>query len=40
MNNVIIHGPEGDEFNTDAYEYDTESNKLKFHRLSTSSRLF
>lgn len=39
MNNVLIHGSEGDEFNTDAYEYDTESNKLKFHRLTNLSWL-
>lgn len=39
MNNVLIHGPEGDEFNTDAYEYDVESNKLKFHRLTNLSWL-
>lgn len=39
MNNVLIHGPEGDEFNTDAYEYDAESNKLKFHRLTNLSWL-
>lgn len=31
MNNVIIHGPEGDEFNSDAYEYDAERNQFKFH---------
>lgn len=31
MNNVIIHGPEGDEFNTDIYEYYANSNRLKVH---------
>lgn len=31
MNNVIIHGPDGDEFNTDAYEYYAESNRFRFH---------
>ena len=30
MNNVIIHAPDGDEFNTDAYEYDSESNQFRF----------
>ena len=31
MNNVIIHGPNGDEYNTDAYEYDSELNQFRFH---------
>lgn len=30
MNNVIIHAPDGDEYNTDAYEYYADSNRLKF----------
>lgn len=33
MNNVIIHAPNGDEYNADAYEYDAESHRLKFHNL-------
>ena len=30
MNNVLIHGPDGDEFNSDAYEYDAESSERIF----------
>ena len=30
MNNVLIHGPDGDECNTDAYEYLAENNNLNF----------
>lgn len=39
MNNVIIHAPDGDEFNTNAYEYDSESNRLRFHSPSTGNWL-
>ena len=37
MNNVLIHGPEGDEYNTNAYEYDSKS--LKFRSLTTGNWL-
>lgn len=39
MNNIIIHSPDGDEFNSDAYEYDAESNKFTFHSLIRSTWL-
>ena len=37
MNNVLIHGPEGDEYNTNAYEYCADS--LKFRSLTTGNWL-
>ena len=33
MNNILIHGPDGDEFNSDVYAYDAKSNKFTFHNL-------
>ena len=30
MNNVIIHGPGGNEFNTDAYEYNAVTKQFIF----------
>ena len=39
MNNVIIHAPDGDEYNTNAYEYYAESNRLKFRGPSTGNWL-
>lgn len=39
MNNVIIHAPDGDEYNTDAYEYYADSGRLKFHNLINANWL-
>lgn len=39
MNNVIIHAPDGDEYNTDAYEYYADSCRLKFHNLINANWL-
>ena len=39
MNNVLIHDADGDEFNTDAYEYDSERNRLKFRNPPTGNWL-
>lgn len=39
MNNVIIHAPDGNEFNTDAYEYDSERDRLKFRSPTTGNWL-
>lgn len=39
MNNVIIHAPDGDEYNTDAYIYYADSCLLKFHNLVNANWL-
>lgn len=39
MNNVIIHAPDGDEYNTNAYEYYADSGRLKFRSLTTGNWL-
>ena len=39
MNNVIIHAPDGNEYNTNAYAYYEDSNQLKFRDLITGNWL-
>ena len=39
MNNVIIHAPDGNELNTDTYEYDSERDRLKFRSPTTGNWL-
>lgn len=39
MNNVLIHAPDGDEYNTNAYEYNSESNQFKFRSPTTGNWL-
>lgn len=39
MNNVIIHAPDGNEYNTNAYAYYADRNQLKFRDPITSNWL-